>query len=103
MLCAWKILYKKGWTLTKHAQPRTEVSLTIPLGNRIGMNRSREDANWLSGPVLGIHRNLFNGIQSRVHTVNDLCKDGVFRVQMWLLVVCDKELRSVCIWSGVGH
>lgn len=66
--------------------------LTLLLGDGVGVDGGGEDTDWLCGSVLGIDRNLFNGIEGRINAVDDFCKDGVLCVEMRLFVVGDEEL-----------
>lgn len=56
------------------------------------MDGGGEDADGLCGSVLGVDRDLFNGIKSGIDAIDDFGKDGVFGVEMWLFVICDEEL-----------
>lgn len=67
------------------------------------MNGGGEDADGLRRAIFSIDRKFLNGIQRRVCAINHLGKDSVLCVEMGLLVICDKELRSVSVGSRVGH
>lgn len=56
------------------------------------MDGGGEDADGLCRSVLGVNRNPFNGIEGGVDAIDDFCKNGVFGIEMLLLVVCDEKL-----------
>jgi len=42
-----------------------------------------------------------------MHVINTkfslLGKKCVLKIKMWLFVICEKELRTICIWTTVCH
>lgn len=67
------------------------------LRDGIRVDRDAPHADLLDRPVLGVNGHLFHRVKcaAQLSTINDLANNGILAVQMRLLTVGDKKLRSV--------
>ena len=61
---------------------------------------ARDSDGGVGGSARGA--DLLDGIDN-IESINDLAKDDMFAVQMRGVLESDEELRSVGVWSRVGH